>query len=69
MSHRYFIAPMRPASLIWDDPTRGDTIVVHETQHEPVKTGLLDKDGREIMRAPEDRPVGFVSFRVGGKPQ
>jgi hypothetical protein len=65
VSQRYFIAPARRASLIWDDPTRGDTITIHETQREPVKTGLLDKDGREIMRAPEEQPVGFVHHRLG----
>jgi hypothetical protein len=56
----YFSRPASPTLSEWEDPTRGDTITVHETQREPVKTGLLDKDGCEIMRAPDECVVGFV---------
>lgn len=56
---RYFT---RQRASGWGDPTYGATITVHDIEREPVKTGLLDKDGREIMRAPDARPVGFVHF-------
>ncbi len=62
---RYFI---RPKSW-WDSPdwwdnesARPETITVMDAERSPVRTGLLDKDGNDIMKAPATSPVGFIHF-------
>lgn len=53
---RYFTAP-RSSRADWSDdyPLIPD---IHVPEHRPVDTGLVDKRGDAIMRAPH--PMGFV---------
>ena len=63
---RHYIArPSSPrARIYYDDGYYYDggsriSCDVHEPKDEPVPTGLLDKDGNELMRKPVRRPIGF----------
>ena len=44
----------------WAEPPR-DTISVIEDSREPQKTGLFDKDGNELFKMPECKPIGFTA--------
>lgn len=56
--------PRTKARIYYDDGLDFDehnklTATVHEPDDEPIATGLLDKDGNELMRNPDRRPIGF----------
>lgn len=70
---RYITRRPRPtARIYYDDGCDFEesgrlTCDVHEPKDEPIPTGLLDKDGNELMRKPERRPVGFLhAYEVEG---
>lgn len=39
--------------------TNERSITVHESENEPVETGLLDRNGVMIYRVSDKRPIGF----------
>ena len=57
---RYFTAPHRQRAWIEDDVYYGDSQnhVPTVSDHEAIDTGLIDKDGNTIWRAPN--PIGFI---------
>lgn len=51
---RYFTRPRAAPEGRWDDPM---IPAINVSDHQPVDTGLVDKHGDPIMRAPN--PIGF----------
>lgn len=52
---RYFTQPRKPRAAWGDNEPLLPSLTVSD--HRPVDTGLVDRHGNPIMRAP--RPVGF----------
>lgn len=57
---RYVVAP--PTRTSWDDPAPAPALP-HPLAYvsEPVKTGLLDPNGRDIYRVPDQ--IGFLVLK------
>lgn len=64
---RYVAMARRPRAWITeDDVVMGDrpSCVVHETDDEPMDTGLLDAHGVALYRVPTRHPIGFSAPKV-----
>lgn len=51
--------------VVEDDPVRGSEFIprtVTEYEDGPVFSGIIDKDGNQIMRWTGMDPIGFVTF-------
>lgn len=56
-------APSYEAPYWRDVPSRQASPTVHEQEPQDVKTGLLDKDGRPLMRKAERQPLGYFRLK------
>lgn len=46
----------------WEDPNASDYLAktVYEPEPQPVKTGILDKNGTMLYRVEQRDPIGFI---------
>ena len=58
---RHYVIAWEPYGEWAIEHVRRDGITVFEPEHEPLRTGLLDKNGVEIMRVDIPNPIGFLA--------